>query len=128
MEPVHLQEVPLQQATNSSYQEPCRFTAANEMHFNAWTQVFPAPELPQSTWLGRFTLEMLVQLTPAECSDHPTVCDVLLWIADLATVFMQNLAAVKVLHPEHSVAGLEREPLVLRRAKFNVSIDEGIAL
>ena len=43
---------------------------------------------------------------------------------DLATMFLQDLAAMLVLYPERDMAALEREFLVMRSQEFQVrSID-----
>ena len=97
------------------------FSGADGMYFNTRTQVMPSVELCKQTAIGKFAFDQLFELEEEGLgSKHPTACGVLRWFTDLSIVFLQDMAAMMVLHPEREEAAINCLP-VLQTEDFKVS-------
>ena len=98
------------------------YNGADGMHFNTRTVVQPCQELCEMTALGRFALPMLSKLAEEEdACKHPTALGVLSWFCDLASAFIQDMAAMLCLHPEREDSTIVQQLPFLQSAEFQVS-------
>ena len=99
------------------------FDAADGMHFNTRTTIEPPEDLIKMTSLGFLSTNMIEQFTDEEASAHPTAWGVLNWFRELSTILIQDLAALQVQDPDHSLGSLEHEFLFIRTDQFGVSLN-----
>ena len=75
------------------------FHSQNKMYFNTRTNVHPTDALRQKTPLGSFANEMLWSVVDRDPNgNHPTAMHVLRYFWDLSEIFLQDAAALWILH------------------------------
>jgi hypothetical protein len=76
------------------------YNTANALYFNTWTTLMPSQNLCKTTPLGSFSYVMLQEQRAADQeSEHSTAFETLRWFCDLSVVFLQDTAAIMLLHP-----------------------------
>jgi hypothetical protein len=104
------------------------YNTANALYFNTRTTVMPSQDLCETAPLGSFSYVMLQQLRAADQeSEHSTAFETLRWFCDLSVVFLQDTAAIMLLHPtrmSHPLFDMDcfhSEDFKVRTISFNPS-------
>lgn len=94
------------------------FSEAHAMYYNPRTDVMPPIELQESTTIGKFAIPAVEYIS--KCSvNTPTAMNFLRFMVELNIVFLQDTAAMLILHPERSLHPLFQLP-ELRSPQFQV--------
>jgi hypothetical protein len=79
------------------------YNTANGLYFNTRTTVMPSQELCEMTPLGSFSYGMLRELVDLDLvGTHQTAYETLRFFCDLSVIFLQDAAAMMLLHPERA--------------------------
>lgn len=83
------------------------YNSANGMYFLPRGAVMPSQELCDMTPIGKWCYKALFALGESDPNgQHQTALEVLRWFCDLCVIFLQDAAAMMVLHPERSECSL----------------------
>jgi Centromere DNA-binding protein complex CBF3 subunit, domain 2 len=79
------------------------YNSSNGLYYNTRTVVMPSQELCEMTPLGSFAYAALNELVATDLEGkHQTAYETLRFFCDLSVIFLQDAAAMMVLHPERS--------------------------
>ena len=77
------------------------FHSSNKCYFNTRTSVIPEEALLRKTPIGEWCYDALEQLLEADVEgQHQTAMHVLRWFCDINEIFLQDAAAMLILHPD----------------------------
>ena len=97
------------------------FTKANGMYHNTRTTIVPSMELQYSTPIDAWAINARnLFLSSGVANDKPTAMNFLQFICEMNIVFLQDAAAMAVLHPERKSNPLYGLPCLQSKA-FQVS-------
>ena len=92
-------------------------------YFNTRTQVIPSNELRRETPLGKWCYDSRAALAEAAPpGKHKTALAVLQFMCELNDIFLQDTAAMMVLHPERSMHPMHDELPFFKGEHFLVSL------
>jgi hypothetical protein len=93
----------------------------NKMYFNTRTTVQPPLELLKQTPIGEWIYEVKPEVEARSKGKHPTACHVLQFLCQLNEVFMQDAAAMQVLHSNRADHPLFQTLPVFESDEFKAS-------
>jgi hypothetical protein len=97
------------------------YNTTTGMYFNTRTTVMPPQALLNATPIGCWSYSMLDQLTAYDVNGkHPTAFKTLRFFCDLSVIYLQDAAAMILLHPERKSHPVFDLPL-FATTEFNVS-------
>ena len=97
----------------------------NKMYFNTRTNVHPSDELRRKTPLGHFAYDMLLAVVERDVNgDHPTAMHVLRYFWELSEIFLQDSAALCLLHDSRSDHPMFNEVQVFQCPEWQDYLEE----
>jgi hypothetical protein len=99
------------------------FHGNNKMYFNTRTGVVVPDELLRMTPIGEWIYDITPLVSERAKSDHPTCLHVLNFFAKMNEIFLQDAAAMLILHPDRAGHPIFEQMPLFASQQFEVSAD-----